>query len=54
MWDIAYFLLFLLAVGIIWSGYIVVRDRARQLKEPRPTYYVKHPDGSFTPADPQP
>ncbi len=43
-----------MTVALVWLAIIITRQRLREANKPRPTYYVKHPDGSFTEADPKP
>lgn len=43
-----------LTVALVWLAIQITRERLREAGKPRPIYFVKHPDGSFTEANPQP
>jgi hypothetical protein len=43
-----------MASALVWLTVAIYRERMAEWNKPRPTYYVKHPDDSFTEADPQP
>lgn len=47
----------LLAAALVILGHAIGREETtgeRKPNKPRPLYFVQHPDGSFSKADPQP
>lgn len=50
--------LFLIPIGLFAALIVltikVTRERLREARKLRPIYFVTHPDGSFSRADPQP
>jgi hypothetical protein len=52
LWLVAYIFLGGLTVGFVIISIRAIKERMKL--PPRPTYYVKHPNGTFTEADPQP
>ncbi len=43
-----------LMLSLIGLTIVVTRERLARRDAPKPVYYVRHPDGTFTPANPQP
>lgn len=53
-WEYSWTLPAAMMLALIWLAIQVTRERIRKANKPRPTYYVQHPDGSFSKANPQP